>query len=97
MHSGWTAKKTFAAGQWYDVVVHARWSMGDDGFYQMWVNGKQTANDTGSNSFYNGEVAFRYGLYRYDVWAYNGEGPLPTQVVYFDSVRRSSTRSGLYN
>jgi hypothetical protein len=58
-------KSNFSLGQWHDFVVQAKWSYKDDGFVNIWWNGKQIVE-------YHGPVGydeklgpqFKFGLYR---------------------------------
>lgn len=65
-------------GRWTDIVYHIRFSNENDGFVEVWINGKRevnhrgiTAHSTGEDLFYN-----KFGLYR-DRW----KSPM---TIYFD-------------
>ena len=56
-------------GRWTDMVYHVRYSSGEDGRIEVWMNGTQvvsyrgaTASEAGADRFYN-----KVGLYR-DRW-----------------------------
>jgi len=36
---------------WYDFVFRVKWSTGNDGYMQMWLNGKRVANYSGPTSY----------------------------------------------
>jgi hypothetical protein len=66
-------------GKWTDFVYRSRYSPGNDGLFQIWMDGKQVASYTGpladpnnKNSFYH-----KIGLYR-DRW----KEPM---TIYFDN------------
>jgi hypothetical protein len=56
---------TFNKGQWYRVVLHAKWSASSSGFEQMWIDGVQVMPRQNRPTMPNGttKVNFRLGLY----------------------------------
>lgn len=64
--------------KWHDFVFQIRYSDKQDGYVNMWMNGKQVVSFAGKTAHENGENRFyhKIGLYR-DQW------PDP-MVVYFD-------------
>lgn len=86
-------------GRWTDVLVHAKWTKGDDGWLRMYVNGRKepTYSYSGVTSprVPHGGVYFKFGLYRAFVSRRFIANPkaedTPTQVVYYDDVRKGRT------
>lgn len=82
-------------GRWHDIVVHARWSNNDDGFIKVWVNDVLKADYSGALTKHVYQIYFKYGVYRNDVSLYKlaqSVDSVPTQVVYFDEVRKGRSR-----
>ena len=74
----------FPLGEWNEFVVEARWSFTDDGYVNMWWNGKQVVKYRGPVG-YNDDVGpyVQFGLYRDD-------SP-KTYVSYISEVRGGSS------
>jgi hypothetical protein len=84
-------------GKWHKIEVQASWSNNDDGFFRVWVNGKQKVDYTGQTMTAE-KVYFKYGIYRSFLSKYkkdNGVDKVPTQKVYYSNVKRGYTRSSL--
>lgn len=84
-------------GKWHRIEVHARWTIKDDGFFRVWVNGKQKVYFSGQTMTAMG-VYFKYGLYRSFISRYkdaNGGDEVPSQIVLYANVRRAGVREGL--
>ena len=82
-------------GKWHDIVVNVKWSSDDDGFFRIWADGKLRADITGLANVLNNEaeIYFKYGLYRLNLGKFPGmTRKIPTQIVYFDEVRKGKTR-----
>ena len=77
-------------GKWHDIVVHAKWCTGREGFVKVWINGELKTEVNGRNTYYNEPIHFRYGVYRTYLNRY-GKG-VPTQIVYFYEVRKGLAR-----
>ena len=98
----WERERTFTLidedkmrGKWVDLVMFIRWSDEDDGLVKIWVNDELKVSFRGRQAAgnFNG-IHIKYGLYRNKVDQYkdtHGVG-VPTQVVYFDEVRKGQTR-----
>jgi hypothetical protein len=72
--------------EWHDILVHARWSV-DDGFFRVWVNGKQRVGYDGPTRIEGaGAVYHKYGIYRVA-----DSANLPA-VAYFSQLRMGETR-----
>tara|TARA_Y100000310_G_scaffold216592_1_gene217638 strand:+ start:1534 stop:3342 length:1809 start_codon:yes stop_codon:yes gene_type:complete len=75
--------------KWNDIRVHAKWSTGADGIFQIWVNGVLKVNRKGRNMIDADPVAFRFGIYAPQINR-AGDGR-PTQVVYYDELMRGGS------
>jgi hypothetical protein len=66
-------------GVWYDMVFHVRYSAGEDGLVEVWVDGKLAASHKGATAAKDGENNFynKIGLYR-DRWK-------ASMTAYFDN------------
>ena len=85
-------------GQWHDIIVHAKWSVGSDGFIKIWVNGQVRAEHLGPQTTFRDPIYFKYGIYRCAISAYKEEktvDKVPTQIVYFDEVRKGRSRESV--
>jgi hypothetical protein len=73
-------------GEWIDLVFHIRWSTGDDGFVEAWLNGRPlTPGKVHGPTLYKPVSNYlRLGLYR-------GKGIPTTNHVFIDEVRIGSS------
>ena len=55
-------KKDFR-GKWHKIKLHVKWSRKNDGFFKVWVNGKQKVDYKGKTMSAS-QVYFKYGVYR---------------------------------
>ena len=77
-------KSNFRLGMWHDFVIQVKWSCKDDGFINIWWNGKQIVE-------YHGPVGcnvslgpqFKFGLYHDD--------SDKTYIAYFNHVKSGNT------
>jgi hypothetical protein len=71
---------SFPLGQWNDFVVQAKWSYQDDGFVNVWWNGKPIVQYCGPVG-YNDDLGpyFKFGIYRDDTDK--------TYVAYYNQVK----------
>ncbi|MBP80552.1 MAG: hypothetical protein CL395_01095, partial [Acidiferrobacteraceae bacterium] len=75
--------------KWNDIRVHAKWSTGADGIFQVWVNGTLKLDRRGANLQPGmGPHRFRFGIYRSQVSRASNNH---TQVVYYDEVMRGGS------
>lgn len=84
-------------GKWHNIEVQVKWSRQDNGFFRVWVNGKQKVDYTGQTMTAE-TVRFKYGVYRSFLERYkeeNGVDEVPTQKAYFSNVKRGYTRGSL--
>ena len=73
-------------GRWTGIKINAKWSRGADGFATVWVNGRKAWSYKGPTTNSNGELYFKYGLYRSFVSRCGG--PCPDATVYYTNVRQ---------
>lgn len=78
-------------GSWTDVLIHL--DTRDDGFLEVYLNGKLIAQSHGFIRFRPQEYYVKYGLYRSFVSRHGG--PMPTQVAIFDEVRLGKDRASV--
>lgn len=48
-HSSYSA--SFSKGVWHDIVINLRFSYENSGFFKVWIDGTQVANDSGINTY----------------------------------------------
>lgn len=84
-------------GRWIDIVVHARWSNGDDGFMKVYVNGKLVAQHEGPTTNQSNPIYFKYGIYRTFMSRYERQygRPAPTQIIFYSWIKKGSTRAAV--
>ncbi|PJI91275.1 polysaccharide lyase-like protein [Yoonia maricola] len=89
-----------ARGRWTDIVINTNFSMGNDGYLRVWINGIQRCNYSGpitvitDTSLYPGPN-FRRGIYgsftsRWD--RLQPTTPKPTMIAYYDEFRVGRSR-----
>ena len=83
-------------GKWTDIVVHAKWSQGDDGWFKVWANGKQKVDYSGRTMTCH-DVYFKYGIYRSFISRNPGPAGAVSTVAYFDGVVRSRSKEGMFD
>ncbi len=91
---GWSGTKVLIpkhqiANKWHDIRVHAKWSTGAGGIFQIWVDGVLKVDRRGANAIDNDSIAFRFGIYAPQ--ANRAGADRPTQVVYYDEVTRGNS------
>ena len=89
-------KKEFK-GRWHTIKLHIKWSKNNDGFFYVWIDGKQKVKYIGQTMDAN-QVYFKYGVYRSFLSRYKdkyGVQKVPAQKVYYSNVKRSETEKGL--
>ena len=80
--------------QWTDILVHALWSSSKRGFIEIFINGKLKKSISGPNMAGARHVYFDFGIYNAFIDECNCDR-MPTQVVYFDDVRRGLSREAV--
>jgi len=81
-------------GQWNDIAVHVRWSSGEDGLIEIYLNGNQVAELHGSTLDGATQATFDFGIYNAFISECDCDA-MPTQVVYYDALRRGATRASV--
>lgn len=85
-------------GRWTDILVHANWKTDYRGFFRIYVNAEtvpryQYVGPTIDKK--GGSPYFKFGIYQSHISRYlMGKGKdakTPTQVVYYDDVKKGST------
>jgi hypothetical protein len=75
-------------GVWHEIVVHARWSARENGFFSVWADGVKKVSYIGPTCFARGsDVYHKYGLYR------TAHPDNPDAVVRYKSVTRGDTQA----
>lgn len=87
-------------GRWNDIAVHVNWSDKADGFFTIYLNGSQKPSYdwSGATKSSGKSVYFKFGIYRSYLKRWQkatGRKKTPTQIVYFDEVRRGKTRQDI--
>ena len=83
-------------GKWNDVLVNVKWSHKKDGFIKVLINGKILYDYKGRTKAKGTKSYFKFGIYRSEMkadWLYSEFNKdklkgLPTQIIYYDEVRR---------
>ncbi len=78
-------------GRWTDILIHANWTTGKNGFFRVYVNGGvEPSYDYSGTTLLKKyrDVYFKFGVYRFSI-----SSTPPTQVVYYDDVRKGSSCS----
>jgi len=89
-------------GKWNEIVVHARWSGGKDGWFSVWVNGDQKVDYHGKTLGCDGAAGediasyFKYGIYRSFV-SRSPKSKKVTTIAYYDGVVRSKSKEEMFD
>ncbi|MEL7165455.1 MAG: polysaccharide lyase [Pseudomonadota bacterium] len=75
-------------GRWTDFVIRLN-TKSATGALELYKNGKRVVSHAYNQNYAPREYYFKYGIYRSFV-SRNG-GPMPTQIVYFDEVRKGKS------
>ena len=78
-------------GRWVDVMMHVVWSEGDTGRIELYLDGELTETLTGPNMDGATRTTFDFGIYNAFISKCRCDVML-TQVMYFDEIRRGTTR-----
>ena len=79
--------------KWINFELEVMWSTGKDGQLVLYRDKMAVASLRGPNTVFNKPVHMQYGIYR--PFVSKAGGPLPTQIIYFDNVKKASTREQL--
>ena len=91
-------------GQWNDFVYHVKFSPNSDGFFKIWVNGKQELNHKGANhKISNTSKAdsrypyFKFGMYqasfKFKGWSKDVIYNVNERTIYHDELRIGNASS----
>lgn len=91
-------QENFARGVWHDFVIQVKWSYRDDGFVNIWIDGKEAAHYKGPSAYNDAEGPYvKFGLYR-DAEYIVGEGKAKRKlkasdpyIIFHDDYRRGPT------
>ena len=76
-------------GRWNDILVNAKWTHKEDGFFKIWINGKLAFNHIGKTQDKGELIEFHVGIYRSFLSRTNG--PDKTQIAYYDEIRHAKS------
>ncbi len=87
-------------GKWNDIIIHAKWTHMNDGFFDVYVNNISAPvyQWTGPTKSKGKQVYFKFGIYRSFLQRWknaNSASSVPAQIVYFDEIRRGIKRSDI--
>ena len=76
-------------GRWNDILVNAKWTHKEDGFFKIWINGKLAFNHKGMTQEKGELIEFHVGIYR----SFLSRTPEPdkTQIAYYDEIRHTNS------
>ncbi|MEC7915336.1 MAG: heparin lyase I family protein [Actinomycetota bacterium] len=78
-------------GRWVDIMMHVIWSEGDTGLIELYIDGDITEILTGPNMDGATRTTFDFGIYNAFISKCRCDVML-TQHMYFDEIRRGTTR-----
>jgi hypothetical protein len=76
-------------GKWNDILVNAKWTHKDDGFFKIWINGKLVFHHKGMTQEKGEQIEFHVGIYR--SFVSKTPGTDATQIAYYDEIRHAKT------
>lgn len=83
-----------ARGRWIDMLVHVKWAADASGFLDVYVNGRRKVSYQGQTAYMPKRgISFRFGVYRSSLSRQRAE--TPTQIVYYDNVKRGTSRGSV--
>lgn len=82
-------------GQWYKVIIQAKWSSNNDGYFKLWLNGNKIVEryNVATTVSGNDQFQFRVGLYA-NGWRDGGnrlEGNQGFRQVWYDEIAVGTT------
>ena len=77
--------KNEVLGTWNDILVNAKWTHNEDGFFKVWINGKLSYYYKGTTQIKGDRIEHHLGIYR--SYLSRRPGPEPTQIAYYDEIR----------
>ena len=88
--------ETHYRNKWHDIVVHAKWSHSENGWFRVWHNGVQKMNYNGKTLWCYDGVYFKYGVYKTGISRIL-EKDNKTTTVYYDGIRISKSSEGIFD
>ena len=76
-------------GRWNDILVNAKWTHKENGFFKIWINGKLAFHHKGMTQEKGENIEFHVGIYR--SFLSRTPGPDKTQIAYYDEIRHAKT------
>ena len=76
-------------GRWNDILVNAKWTHKENGFFKIWINGKLAFHHKGMTQEKGENIEFHGGIYR--SFLSRTPGPDKTQIAYYDEIRHAKT------
>ena len=76
-------------GRWNDILVNAKWTHKENGFFKIWINGKLAFHHKGMTQEKGENMEFHVGIYR--SFLSRTPGPDKTQIAYYDEIRHAKT------
>lgn len=89
------ARAPIVKGKWQDVMFHIRWSQGDDGFVEPFLNGVPLITPDESEHRACGPNMWNAASHYLKIGLYRNSEILHTNSVYFDEVRIGPTRASV--
>ena len=90
----------YTKNQWFDLVLHVKWSTTSDGLIEVWKNGAKVFTYNGANILTNATYGayMRTGLYK---WPWNPTSKIVSsttqRVLYVDEVRIGNASATYYD
>ncbi len=81
-------------GAWMDIVIHIKWTVGNTGFIQVWMNGVQKLNVSNIRTNSNG-CYIKIGMNKF-IWADNPGSSTTTQRVFYVDEFRVGNQNATY-
>ncbi len=85
------ARQGDLTNRWTRIMLQARWSRGEDGFINVWMDGRPVWSYRGATTNANDPLYFKYGLYR--AFVSRCGGPCPDATVFYRNVRQGRTQA----
>ena len=82
-------------GKWNDIVVHARRTKHSNGWFKVWVNGRQSSSYERKTMTCK-EDLFKYGNYQSFI-SRSSKSESVTTIAYYDGVVRSKSKEGMFD
>ena len=83
-------------GRWVDITIHAKWSSGSTGLFEVYVDHAKRYEHSGQTIAQGDTSFFKFGIYRSFLSRYKaaqGVDKVPTQIIYYDELRKGKRLS----